>query len=79
MLLTSGEQEARVSRCSVIDAPDELPDGYYEARFSDQSAFLRRFNRAWGTGIAWVVTTSGRQSEPNAEPSVPEWTRRRAG
>lgn len=44
---------ATFSQCAVLDAPMWLPDGYYEATFSGQSAFLHRVNGVWGVGIPW--------------------------
>lgn len=41
------------TRCAIIDAPEWLPDGYYEVTFSGQSAFLQRTGGCWGTGIPW--------------------------
>jgi len=41
------------SRCAILDAPLWLPDGYYEATFCGQSAFLHRVNRAWSVGVPW--------------------------
>jgi hypothetical protein len=78
LLLTSGQQRPRVKRCSVMNAPDGLPNGYYEARFSDQSAFLRRVNGIWGTGIAWASIPTRSQPQSKRAPSVAEWTRKRA-
>lgn len=41
------------TRCAILDAPDWLPDGYYEVTFHGQSAFLHREGGYWGTGIPW--------------------------
>lgn len=41
------------TKCAVLDAPLWLPDGYYEAVFCGQSAFLHRVNRTWSVGIPW--------------------------
>jgi hypothetical protein len=41
------------SRCAVVQAPDDLPDGYYEVTFNGHSAFLHRLNGTWSPGVAW--------------------------
>jgi hypothetical protein len=40
------------SQCNIFEAPD-LPDGYYEVFFADQTAFLQRRNACWSVGIPW--------------------------
>jgi hypothetical protein len=52
------------TRCTILDAPLWLPDGYYEAVFSHQSAFLHRLNGVWSVGIPW------RQDEAAAAESA---------
>ncbi len=80
LLVSRCEGGALAMRCSIQDAPDWLPDGYYEALFSDQSAFLRRCQGSWSTGIAWAAVPPrnqpGRREE---EPFIAEWTRTLAG
>jgi hypothetical protein len=75
LLVSRAERDARAMRCEVLEAPEGLPDGYYEALFSDQSAFLRRDKGAWGVGIAWAAIPSRVKPEPDALPFVAEWTR----
>jgi hypothetical protein len=75
LLVSRSENEALAMRCTVLDTASWLPDGYYEALFSDQSAFLRRSQGVWGTGIAWVVLPARRHSTPDQPPSVDEPTR----
>jgi hypothetical protein len=41
------------TKCAVLDDALWLPDGYYEAIFCGQSAFLHRVNGTWGVGIPW--------------------------
>jgi hypothetical protein len=79
LLVSRADRKARAMRCEILDAPIELPDGYYEALFSDQSAFLRRGQGAWGVGIAWAAIPTRVKSEPDALPFVAEWTRTLAG
>jgi hypothetical protein len=79
LLVSRAEPESRAMRCEVLEAPAGLPDGYYEALFSDQSAFLRRGQGAWAVGIAWAAIPSRVKPEPDALPFVAEWTRTLAG
>jgi len=44
---------APFTKCAILDAPLWLPDGYYEASFGDQSAFLHRVNGVWSVGVPW--------------------------
>jgi hypothetical protein len=79
LLVSRAERDARAMRCEVLEAPVGMPDGYYEALFSDQSAFLRRVQGVWGVGIAWAAIPSRVKPEPDALPFVAEWTRTLAG
>lgn len=47
------DASAVFTRCVLLDAPSSLPDGLYEATFSDQTAFLHRANGIWSAGIPW--------------------------
>jgi hypothetical protein len=40
------------SQCHVSESPD-LPDGYYEVYFADQTAFVHRKDKHWSLGIPW--------------------------
>lgn len=42
------------ARCSIIESPIELPDGIYELRFLNQSAFVRRISGQWSEGFPWA-------------------------
>lgn len=53
------------TKCAVTDAPLWFPDGYYEAIFCGQSAFLHRVNGTWSVGIPWREDP-GRTAVPNA-------------
>jgi len=44
---------AMFTRCAILEAPLWLPDGYYEATFIGQSAFLHRVNGVWSAGVPW--------------------------
>ena len=79
LLISRCDNGALAMRCTVLDAPAWLPDGYYEALFDDQSAFLRRCQGAWSVGIAWAATPRLEQPRREEEPFVPEWTRPLAG
>jgi hypothetical protein len=70
LLVSRSEDEALAMRCAVLDAASWLPDGYYEALFSDQSAFLRRSQGVWSTGIAWAVFPPRPHSAPDHSPSA---------
>ena len=45
------------TRCSILKAPQNLPDGIYEVRFLDQSAFVRRENGVWADGVSWPTAS----------------------
>ena len=75
-LLVSRDQRGS-RRCTVLHAPDWLPDGYYEASFRGQSAFLQRKQSAWSIGIAWAEMPSRRKAARAAEPQIAEWMRSR--
>lgn len=78
LLISRCDTGALAMRCAILDAPDWLPDGYYEALFEDQSAFLRRCEGAWTVGIAWAAIPRRTQAAQE-EPFVAEWTRSLAG
>ncbi|UWZ85620.1 hypothetical protein [Occallatibacter riparius] len=78
LLISRCDNGAPAMRCAVQDAPYWLPDGYYEVLFDDQSAFLRRCNGAWSTGIAWAAIPR-KVSRPEGERFIAEWTRSIAG
>jgi len=79
LLISRCESGALAMRCNVLDAPTWLPDGYYEALFDDQSAFLRRCQGAWSLGIAWAASPRRAQPMREEEPFIAEWTRTLAG
>lgn len=51
-----GGSSATYSKCAILEAPPFLPDGYYEASFCGQSAFLHRLNGSWSLGVPWPQT-----------------------
>jgi len=55
-----GQLAAVYARCAVLQAPEWLPDGYYEATFCGQSAFLHRDAGQWGEGVPWLLSASER-------------------
>jgi hypothetical protein len=75
LLVSREERQAR--HCTVLHAADWLPDGYYEASFLNQTAFLRRRHGAWSTGIAWAELPA-RNKAATRESFAPEWMRTRA-
>jgi hypothetical protein len=79
LLLSRDERGSRALRCTVLHVHAQLPDGYYEALFGAQSAFLRHGDGAWSTGIAWAVIPERKKADPIAEPSITGWTRTLAG
>jgi hypothetical protein len=66
------------TRCTILQAPEWLPDGYYEASFRGQSAFLHRGNGAWSVGVPWLQVSPHRKAA-RPETSLPEWVRTLAG
>ncbi len=72
LLLTQAGTAGRAllyAKCQVLQAPEWLPDGYYEATFSGHSAFLYRRAGEWGEGIPWMLAAARqpvviRQSSP---------------
>lgn len=56
---------APFTKCAILDAPLWLPDGYYEATFCGQSAFLHRVNGVWSVGVPWHHGHD--QARPEAE------------
>jgi hypothetical protein len=79
LLVSRAEPGSRAVRCIVSDAPASLPDGYYEATFLGQSAFLHRGDGAWSIGIAWAVIPLRKKADPISEPFLAEWMRMLAG
>ena len=79
LLITRPARQKMYSHCTVLQAPRWLPDGYYEATFLGQSAFLHRGNGAWSVGVPWERLPSTRKAVPEAEHPVPEWMRTLAG
>jgi hypothetical protein len=79
LLVRGGERASGPIRCTVLHAPDWLDDGYYEAIFGGQSAFLHLGHGAWSIGIAWARIPSRKKADPIAEPFIAEWTRSLAG
>lgn len=55
------------TKCAILDAPLWLPDGYYEAVFSGQSAFLHRVNGVWSVGIPWRQEAKHLESTPDRQ------------
>lgn len=57
LIATRAEEPTRAcpayTKCAVMNAPDDLPDGYYEVTFRGHSAFLHRTNGVWGLGVPW--------------------------
>ncbi|HEY3707414.1 MAG TPA: hypothetical protein VGL22_20300 [Terracidiphilus sp.] len=76
LLVSRDERQAR--HCTILQVPDEVPDGYYEVRFRKQTAFLRRRDGLWGTGIAWAEIPA-RKRTAHPEPFVAQWMRTLAG
>jgi hypothetical protein len=62
------------TRCAILDAPLWLSDGYYEAAFDGQSAFLHRLNGVWSVGIPWRQHQAAESDE--FAPVIPEPVRR---
>jgi hypothetical protein len=60
--LLVSHQERRAKHCTVLHAPDWLPDGYYQAAFRGLTAFLRRRQGAWSTGPAWSEVPVARRA-----------------
>lgn len=64
------------TKCAVLDAPNVIPDGYYEATFSGHSAFLHRTNGVWSVGVPWhhvpadAAAVPGERETPVKIPSV---------
>lgn len=58
---------ATFTKCALLDAPIWLPDGYYEATFCGQSAFLHRMNGVWSVGVPWRQTARGQATEDDAD------------
>jgi hypothetical protein len=58
-------------RCGMLDAPADLPDGYYEAVFCGHTAFMHRANGCWSVGIPWrqFAARDGAGAGQSAEPS----------
>ena len=57
-----GQRAAMYARCVVVQAPEWLPDGYYEAIFCGQSAFLHRRGGEWSEGVPWLLSSPERQN-----------------
>jgi hypothetical protein len=74
-MVSRAEPGSRAMRCKVLHAPAWLPDGYYEATFREQSAFVHRAQGAWSVGIAWAVFPARKKTDPAAEPFLAEWIR----
>ncbi len=55
-------------QCCVFDAPN-VPDGYYEVSFADQTAFINRRNGCWGLGVPWRQRI--RLTEPKLAECIP--------
>jgi hypothetical protein len=45
------------TQCSILKAPQNLPDGIYEVHFLDQSAFVRHENGGWTDGLSWPTAS----------------------
>lgn len=75
LLLSRCDRDLRATRCTVLHAPEWLPDGYYEATFREQSAFLHRSHGAWSVGIPWTVLPARPKPEAVTETFVAEWMR----
>lgn len=63
-----GASSPTFTKCAILEAPLWLPDGYYEATFCGQSAFLHRVNGTWSVGIPWPQVPARRfaQAETDA-------------
>lgn len=64
----TGQRTVLYARCAVLQAPEWLPDGYYEATFCGQSAFLHRLHGDWGVGVPWLLSAS-QQHAPQSQVS----------
>lgn len=62
-------ENAIFTRCAILEAPLWLSDGYYEAVFCGQSAFLQRRNGIWSVGVPWRQRGPA-AAEPAENPGV---------
>lgn len=52
------------THCAMLEEPNCLPDGYYEAAFLGHSAFLHRANGCWSLGVPWRTISAPPRPAP---------------
>ena len=45
------------TECAIEEGPPEVPDGFYELRFLNQAASIRREDGQWTEGTPWEAAT----------------------